>query len=770
MPAITPVPSTRVSDVLVRQRLTSQLRFDQLEIYKIQAALASGRRLELPSDDTPAALRGVALQSLLERKQQVRANLETSSSFLANTDTALSQVSNLLTEARGLAVSVAGVTASDAQRAAAAQEIDNILAQLLKIGGQSFRGRYLFAGTTTGLNPLTDDRGYVRFDGNLGSVSSYSDLDVLFATNLSAQDAFGVLSEAVRGTADLDPRLTAATPIADLRGGAGVSLGVIEVSDGTNSAVVDLTGAVTVGDIKELLELPNVLPGRLMSVTISDTGLQIALDALGGGNLTIRNVGAGTTASELGIVQTQAGLGIGPKIGEDLNPRITLTTPLTNLLGIPATATLVSAGGRNDIALEAATRGTALAGVTVTLVAGAAAGSETATYNPVAKTLQITVADGVSTANQVIAAIHREGTFRATLAASESPNDGTGVVQATSTDPLATATTALSLGLTAGLQIRNGNQTHVLDLSAAETVQDLLNVLNGSAAGVLATLNAAGNGIDVRSRLSGADFGLGENGGRLATFLGVRSFTGQTRLDELNHGLGVQAVTGPDFRVTRSDGTWFDVDVSTAPTIQDVIDLINTHPANFPLDDNPTAKVTARLAEFGNGIELVSIDTSGTGQLSIARLSNSQAAADLGLLAPGADASPPPTYDGSVYRITGADSRPIEVDGAFNALIRLRDALRANDEAQIERTSALLADSIEQAAFARAQLGARQQGLDTLALRLDDEELQLTTALSKEIDADLAAVISEFTARQISYEAALRTTAQIFQLTLLNFL
>lgn len=770
MPAISPIPSTRVSDLLVRQRLSSQLRFDQLQIYKIQASLASGRRISLASEDTPSALRAIALQSLLERKDQVRANLDTSNSYLTNTDTALSQVSNLLSEARGLAVSSVGAAASDAQRAAAAQEIDNIIEQLIDIGSQQFRGRFLFAGTTTGVLPLVDERGYVRYDGNEGHVASFSDLDVLFTTNVNAQEVFGVLSDAVRGTADLDPRLTADTLVSDLRGGQGASLGAIEISDGVNTSIVDLSSAVTVGQIKELLELPNVVPGRLLSVDINDTGLEISLDTLGGGNLTIREVGAGTTATELGILQTQSGFGVGPKIGDDLDPRVSLTTRLSDLLGIPATATLVSAGGRNDIALEAATRGTSLAGVTITLVGGATAGSETATYNSTTKSLQVSIADGVSTANQVIAAINREGTFLANRAAAESPNDGTGVVQTTATNPAATATTALQLGLASGLQIRNGNENYVVDVSSAQTVQELLNVLNGSPAGVRAGINEAGDGLDVRSRLSGADFGLGENGGRLATFLGIRSLTGETRLDELSHGLGVQSVNGADFRITRRDGVSFDVDVSSAETLQDVIDLINEHPDNFPLDENPTAKVTARLAASGNGIELVTIDPATTAELIVTRLSNSQAATDLGLLAEGAETSAPPTFDGSAYRLTGSDSNPVEVDGAYNALIRLRDALLANDDGQIERASGLLEAAAERASFARAAIGARQQGLETLGARLEDEQVELTSALSNEIDTDFAAAISEFTGRQISYEASLRTTAQLFQLTLLNFL
>ena len=42
-------------------------------------------------------------------------------------------------------------------------------------------------------------------------------------------------------------------------------------------------------------------------------------------------------------------------------------------------------------------------------------------------------------------------------------------------------------------------------------------LINGSAAGLSAEVNADGSGIDVRSRLSGVDFAIGENGGQTAT-------------------------------------------------------------------------------------------------------------------------------------------------------------------------------------------------------------------------------------------------------------
>ena len=48
--------------------------------------------------------------------------------------------------------------------------------------------------------------------------------------------------------------------------------------------------------------------------------------------------------------------------------------------------------------------------------------------------------------------------------------------------------------------------------------------------------------------------------------------------------------------------------------------------------------------------------------------------------------------------------------------------------------------------------------------------MQLRGALSEEIEVDLIEAISNLTARQVSLEASLKTTANILQMSLLNFL
>ena len=235
----------------------------------------------------------------------------------------------------------------------------------------------------------------------------------------------------------------------------------------------------------------------------------------------------------------------------------------------------------------------------------------------------------------------------------------------------------------------------------------------------------------------------------------MRSLTANTRLADLNYGRGVGSITGSDFTITRSDGVALNIDVSSATTVGDVLNLINA-----------AGGVTATLATTGNGIEIRD-NAGGGGTLTITKQHLSSAAWDLGLIPVGQDAA---VASGAPQTISGTDVNPLEVKGAFTSLIRLQKALESGNLGDIERAAGMLNDDLKRVNFSRAELGARQQGLDTLKSRMDDEEVELKSTLSNEIDVDLPSAISNLIARQASLEASLRLTAKVFQLSLLDFL
>ncbi|HQU41434.1 MAG: flagellar hook-associated protein 3 [Planctomycetia bacterium 21-64-5] len=761
---IIPVPSSRISDTYVQQQLLEQMQQQQQNLSKLQQEISSGSQLTLPSDNPSAALQAVGLQSLLAQNQQYSTNLSTNSSSLSASDSALSQVNTLLDNVQGIALGAVGSTATAGTRQSAVSQVQDTMNQILSLGNTIFNGRYLFAGSEAGAQPYALTSAGVEYNGNNANLSSYADTGNLFTTNVTGNSALGGFSSDI-GSANLAPVLTAATPLTDLNGGSGVTPGSISISDGSQTSVVDLSSAATVGDVVKMIEA-HPPAGRTVTVDVTNTGLSVSLDAAGGGPLSIADVGGGKTAADLGIAGTLLN-SPGPLVGTNLNPTLSLQTPLGNILGTQASTTIASAGPNNDLTVQADTNGPQANGVNVVYVndawyqaaPGITAGNEFATYSPTAtpamaslklsgpnadllltattpgtaynnvavnivnggamgdnasasydatnKTLTLTVdgsgqtsidsaiaavnstgvftatrdasaepntsggfvlpADihnnagntyltgtdpntlavhiqsGASTANDVINAINKTATFNASLSISELGNDGTGVVSDALTDPSASGTLSGGSGVAfdqnSGIQIVNGGKTYTVSFAGDKTVEDLLNSINTSGASVLAAINPAGTGINVQSRLSGSDFSIGENGGQTATELGIRTLTSTTPLADLNYGQGVGHTTGGDFTVQRKDGVTFTVDISSAKTLGDVINLINNNATNT----GSGVPVLAQLNSYGNGIELVDNDPSSTAALSVSAVSPSTAAKDLGLVPANSATSNPPT-------------------------------------------------------------------------------------------------------------------------------
>jgi flagellin-like hook-associated protein FlgL len=774
MSRIIPIPTTRVGDFFVRQRLTSQVQGDQLELFRLQSQVSTGQRLQLPSDDAPAALRAITLQGLLDRKGHIQTNLQSSNFYLSSAEGALNTVPGELARLRGEVIGTASTVATDAERQAAVQQLDGTLQYLFETANSKAQGRYLFSGSRSATQPYEYRGQFVEYKGNEGDLRSYVDLERLFETNLPGTDVFGGISTPVQGSVDLDPQLSADTLLSTINGGAGIGKNAaitLRTAVGGNPAVttvIDLSTAVTVGEVARMIEAA-APPDADVTVDITGSGLVVESAS---GTLAVAEVAQGRAAHELGIF-TGTASPASSIVGSDLNPALLKTSRLSDLLGTKSQGRLISADPNNDITLIAAENGADFNGVTVEFVAGVVAGSESASYDSNTKTLTVQIEDGVSTAEQVATAITNEGTFNASADyrdATSATLAGFMPVQVANFGVVTSGGSGEVLDTSSGLILTNGGDSVSLDISGAETVEDLLNLIRGTNLGLATEINASATGINLRSRLSGADLTIGENGGTTATQLGIRSYTGETELAEFNRGLGVLTANDPannDLLITARDGTQLAINLSAADTVQDVIDLINGNAAN----NTGTTAVLARLAVTGNGIELVDSSTATTGDLTIAAVEGSQAAALLGFLPAGQTQVSTNTADpDGNFVLASEDRHTLETDSVFNSLLRLRAALEAGDPPAIGRELDRLDAATGRVNFARAEIGTRIQNLAVVDNRLKDENIQLRAALSDDLDVDLVEAISNLTARQYAFEASLRTAASLLQTTLLNYI
>jgi flagellar hook-associated protein 3 FlgL len=791
--SIISLPTGRASTALVYQKLLDNIEYTQNQMQTLEEQISTGDQFQLPSQDTVAAAQVLSLQTLASQNTQYQSNVSTNQSFLNETDSVLSQVNSLLTSAQSTALSAIGTTASASQRTAAAEQISQSVQQLVTIGNTQFDGRYLFGGSNTTQPPFSfSASGAVVYSGNsqaLQSIEGYSDI---FQTNLSGASAFGAVSAPVQGTT-FTPALNENTPLSTLNGGSGVQLGSIAISDGTHTSVVDLSKATTLGDVATLIH--NDPPsGRTVDVQVTPQGLQITLEPLSGSgnpqdNLSISEFSGGHTAQQLGILQPSGVGGDGPINSTSLNPIVTTQTPLADLTGSAAQALITSPGANNDILLTANTNGsttstgTLLNGVSVQFVNDApAVGQETAVFVPgtpssgsvagTPGTLTVHIDLGASSPQDIINAINTAAgsPFQAAL----DPSDVNGSPTTPITTLPATQTTSGGSGSNfdpTGLQIVNDGKTQSISFATAKTVGDIIDQINAAGAGVVASIGSNGQGIQVSSLISGADFSIGENGGNTATQLGLRTFNADTQLSALNYGTGVAhyeaspstSTAGVDFTISQpAQNVSLNIDLSGDTTIGQVIGTINTQAAAA------NSTITAQLAPTGNGIQIVDSNAA-DGPITLAAANSSTAAVQLGLI-PSGQTSVASSTVGGLQTISGSDVNPQETDSVFNALLKVSQAIQSNNSAQEQRTSTLLSNSITNLNNSLGELGARQQSLSTITTLLSNQSTDLQSAISTNYDTDMTQAISQYTAAQIAYQAGLEATGQILKITLLNYL
>ncbi len=112
--------------------------------------------------------------------------------------------------------------------------------------------------------------------------------------------------------------------------GNGVQLGSILLGNGTSTKLVDLSNASNVGDV--INDINNAGLGNI-TAKVSPSGTSLQLVTSGTDNITVQEVGGGSTAHDLGIFQSTGGGAGSPLVGSGPQPQVTLETSLSDLRG-----------------------------------------------------------------------------------------------------------------------------------------------------------------------------------------------------------------------------------------------------------------------------------------------------------------------------------------------------------------------------------------------------------------------------------------------------
>jgi flagellar hook-associated protein 3 FlgL len=193
--------------------------------------LATGKRVNMPSDDPGAAAADVQNQALQSQNDQYLQNTSNLEGMFQTTDSALSSVVTSLNRAISLGVQGANGDLSLSQQQAIALQVQGLQAQIVQLGNTSYQGSYIFGGTATQSPPFTLDSTQpsgVRYDGNTGENTVEIAQGRSIQTNLPGSQIFQGASGSVM---DSLQQLVTALQSGDT---AGISAATTQVSTALN--------------------------------------------------------------------------------------------------------------------------------------------------------------------------------------------------------------------------------------------------------------------------------------------------------------------------------------------------------------------------------------------------------------------------------------------------------------------------------------------------------------------------------------------------------
>lgn len=144
----------RITQGMMYARALGDVQKGLFRYTQLQQEVATGRRVNRPSDDPASALRILPLRGEISDLQQYSSNISLARETLNTSTASLEDGSALMQRARELSIQAANGTLSSSDRESVAAEVDQLLSQMLGIANSRRGDRFLFGGTENGSPPF----------------------------------------------------------------------------------------------------------------------------------------------------------------------------------------------------------------------------------------------------------------------------------------------------------------------------------------------------------------------------------------------------------------------------------------------------------------------------------------------------------------------------------------------------------------------------------------------------------------------------------------
>lgn len=177
----------RVTDHGMAHQVLASITEGQAQLLRTQERLATARRINRPSDDPVGSGLVVRQRAALAALEAFQRATDAAQEFLRSTGVGLERATEILQRARELGLQGSSDTMANA-RAPLAEQVNQLLEELLAQGNLRFAERYVFGGTQTATPPFTATR---DAGGKITAVAA-NPLGIAGAVNAAVADGVSV--------------------------------------------------------------------------------------------------------------------------------------------------------------------------------------------------------------------------------------------------------------------------------------------------------------------------------------------------------------------------------------------------------------------------------------------------------------------------------------------------------------------------------------------------------------------------------------------------
>ncbi|MBN2900096.1 MAG: flagellar hook-associated protein FlgL [Clostridia bacterium] len=150
----------RITNNLLIQNMLWNMNNNLVSMNEQQTQLATGKRISKPSDDPVGTTRVIKVKSDIAENEQYKENVSDAQSWLDVSENSLMDTKDILQRIRELAVQGANDTYTDEETDKIANEVNQLLEELIVNANSTMAGRYLFSGFKTDTELMNEDGTY----------------------------------------------------------------------------------------------------------------------------------------------------------------------------------------------------------------------------------------------------------------------------------------------------------------------------------------------------------------------------------------------------------------------------------------------------------------------------------------------------------------------------------------------------------------------------------------------------------------------------------